>query len=121
MKELYFINLLGNISTAAWVLFGVFAFILMCVGIWNMMEYPLDDDEKKTSAKWIKMSIIAMAITMSLGVAIPSKSDLYVIYGVGTAIDWVQDSDQAKQLPEKTVRMLNALADKYAEENTKNE
>jgi hypothetical protein len=60
--------------------------------------------------------IIVSAICLLLGISLPSKQDAYIIYGIGSVVDYIQDNDEARQLPDKTVKMLNALADKYTEE-----
>ena len=44
---------------------------------------------------------------------------MYMIYGVGSVIDYYQDSDEAKKLPDKTIKMLNQLCDKYIKEEEK--
>ena len=115
MKELYFVNLIGNLNIAAWVIFSVLCFAAFLIGI----AYFMEDIDKLQAKKLLKSMTIVAAICILAGILVPTKKDLYMIYGVGSVIDYVQESDEAKQLPEKTIKMLNALADKYTPEETK--
>lgn len=112
MKELYFINLIGNINIAAWVIFGVLCFAAFVIGI----AYFMDDIDDELAKKLYKPMIFVSAVCIMLGILLPSKQDAYIIYGIGSVVDYIQENDEAKQLPDKTVKMLNALADKYTEE-----
>lgn len=38
---------------------------------------------------------------------------MYIIYGVGSVVDYLQENEEAKQLPDKTIKALNTFADKY--------
>ena len=115
MKELYFINFIGNLNTAAWVIFGVLVFAAFVIGI----AYFIDDIDDVLVKKMFKPATIVASVCLVLGILLPTKNDLYIIYGVGSVIDYVQESDDAKQLPDKTIKMLKALADKYTEETEK--
>ena len=112
MKELYFINLIGNINIAAWVLFGVLCIAAFVIGI----AYFLEDIDDVKMKKMAKPMIIIAAVCVVLGILLPTKQDAYIIFGVGSVVDYIQESDEARQLPDKTIKMLNALADKYTEE-----
>lgn len=112
MKELYFINLIGNINIAAWAIFGVLCFAALVIGI----AYFMEDIEDALMKKLSKTMIIVAAVCLVLGILLPTKKDCYIIFGIGSVVDYIQDNDEARQLPDKTVKMLNALADKYTEE-----
>lgn len=112
MKELYFINLIGNLNIAAWVVFGILCFAAFVIGI----AYFMDDIDDELLKKISKPMIIVSAIFLLLGILLPTKQEAYIIYGFGSVVDYIQDNDEARQLPDKTVKMLNALADKYTEE-----
>ena len=115
MKELYFINLIGNVNIAAWVVFGVLCFASIFIGL----AYIMDDIDEELAKKLPKPMTIVAAICLVLGIFLPTKKDAYIIYGIGSVVDYIQENDEARQLPDKTVKMLNALADKYTEEEEK--
>jgi len=112
MRELYFINVIGNLNIAAWVVFGVLCFAAFFIGIF----YIMDDIENVLMKKLAKPMIIVATVCLVLGIMLPTKRDAYIIFGIGSVVDYIQDNDEARQLPDKTVKMLNALADKYTEE-----
>lgn len=111
MKELYFINLIGNINIAAWVIFGVICFATLVIGI----AYFVDDIDDELIKKFFKPMMLVVSICIVLGILLPTKKDCYIIIGIGSVVDYIQDNEDAKQLPDKTIKMLNALADKYTE------
>lgn len=115
MKEMYLISVLGTLNDVVWVIFGcAIAFIVFTSLPFFMDDF--DEDWHKIIVKIYKIcGFVIIPTTLLLGILIPTKGDLYMIYGVGSVIDYVQESDDAKQLPEKTIKMLNALADKYTE------
>lgn len=112
MKELYFINLIGNMNIAAWVMFGVLSFAAFVIGI----AYFMEDIEDALMKKLSKSIIIIASVCLVLGILLPTKKDCYIIFGIGSVVDYIQTNEEARQLPDKTVKMLNALADKYTEE-----
>lgn len=112
MKELYFINLIGNINIAAWVVFGVLCFAAFFIGVAYFMEDIEDARMKKISKPMVFVAVICLVV----GILLPTKKDCYIIFGIGSVVDYIQDNEDAKQLPDKTVKMLDALADKYTEE-----
>ena len=112
MKELYFINLIGNMNIAVWVVFGVLCFALAVIGI----AYFMDDIDEERVKKLSKPITIVAVVSLVLGILLPTKQDAYIIFGVGSVVDYIQENDEARQLPDKTIKMLNALADKYTEE-----
>ena len=112
MKELYFMNLIGNMNIAAWVIFGMLCFAEFCIGI----AYIVDDIEYAIMKKLSKSMTIIALVCLVLGILLPSKKDCYIIFGIGPVVDYIQDNEDAKKLPDKTIKMLNALADKYTEE-----
>lgn len=123
MKELYFINLIGNLQTAAFILCLIAGFLLV-VGLPSLLimldDFVVEEEKRKQISR---KSAISCAITFVLSVILivflPSKKDMYIIYGVGKTIDWVKGNDKAEQLPDKAVNALNAFLDDYCNEKNK--
>lgn len=117
MKEVYFINLIGNLNVATWVTFAVMCFAVLVIGI----AYFMEDIEDLQAKRLFKRTTIIAAICLLLAILLPTKKECYIILGIGSVIDYMQESDEAKQLPDKTIKMLNALADKYTPEDNDGE
>lgn len=119
MSEIYWLTRIGTISDACGFLFFICTIvvaatvILYVVGRMPGAEYddgPFQTLLRKAVRDW---RLYAVTAVFGLGVLfIPSKQELLAIYGIGSVIDYVQDSDKAKQLPDKAVEALI----KYLEE-----
>ena len=47
---------------------------------------------------------------------VPSKRELYIIYGVGGTIDYLKDNPTAKELPDKFIKALDTWVDNFNKE-----
>lgn len=95
----------------AWVLFSVICMAIFVIGI----AYFMEDIEAVNAKRLLKPMTIVAVVCLVLGIVVPTKKDLYIIYGVGSVIDYMQENEEAKQLPDKTIKALNAFADKYTQ------
>lgn len=110
MKELYFINVLSNLNEYLKAIFilSLISFILCgIIYIIHKSEDDLSEGMKKNIKRMCKVSIIAGFVSVSISTFIPPKNDMYAIYGVGKTIDYLQESPQAKELPENIIKALN--------------
>lgn len=71
-------------------------------------------DEKNTML--FKRSAVTLAISVLGIVIIPTKQDMFLIYGVGTTLDYLQDNEKVQQLPDKCVDALDAWVESLSEE-----
>ena len=46
---------------------------------------------------------------------IPSKNEMYAIYGIGTVIDYVQDNQTAQGIPDKAIKAIDKYLDGVSE------
>lgn len=53
-------------------------------------------------------------------VFVPSRSQLYIIYGVGGTIDYLKENPTAKELPDKCIKALDTWVDSINKEGDKN-
>jgi formate hydrogenlyase subunit 3/multisubunit Na+/H+ antiporter MnhD subunit len=123
MKELYLISTLGTVKAIAIVLFIIAIVIFIGMLIWRMDMQPFNPNYNphvycdKVSKRGIKISLIVALFNMCIMIFIPTRYELYTIYGIGTVIDYIQENPEAQQLPDKTIKYLNTIADKYIEDN----
>lgn len=117
MNEIYWITVLGNLRTAALIIFpmatGV-TILCVCILFSTMSAYDTDEIDEITKRKIKKIAIpplIVGFITLMVALFIPSKQDMYLIYGVGNVIDYCQDNPKVKELPDKAVEALNTWLD----------
>lgn len=119
MKELYWITILGNISTASCIIAIItFACAIIFFAGYFLMDF---DDDRKNTLTAFKYFFATTVITGLIAIFTPSSKELLFIYGVGSAIDYVQSNEEAKQLPDKAIKALNLWADDYLKDNKTNE
>ena len=116
MEELYWITTLGNIGLVC----SIFAtFGLMAAAVFTVCY--LCNDEYKTERKALhKKSLIwtwMISLIMLFGaIFIPSTKELYLIYGVGSTIDYLKENPTAQNLPDKYIKVLDKIADDQLKE-----
>lgn len=49
-----------------------------------------------------------------LACIVPNKKDCYAIFGVGTVLNYVNNSDEAKQIPDNAMRAVNRYLESLA-------
>lgn len=117
MNELYWITRLSVVTTSIEVaiillilaaILGAFAYFVM------LGEAYSEEESEKLNAKAIKLLKIyipVFAIVGLLRIFIPTTQEALVIYGIGGTIDYIQQNDIAKQLPDKVINALDAYLD----------
>lgn len=116
MSTLYWITVLGNISTLAVVSFCVFA-VFGFFSSFEVFDDPFDEEESKSNKKTFKIYFIGILVSLTLCILVPSKKELYAIYGVGSVIDYAKSSKEVQKLPDNAVKALNI----YLENMQKND
>lgn len=120
MSEIYWIITLGKVSTMLWVIAGALGFAIFFIALFDFFCLTDCEDERaERHFKSIKKLLAPFIISLLLAVFCPSTNQLYVIYGVGGTIDYLQGNETAKQLPDKVVKCLDKWADEALEENNK--
>lgn len=119
MSTLYWINVLDNIKFLSVLIFiASLIFSIACV-IANL-DCSVDElSEVFNYKRFIKaknwtytlLIISTLAITF-----IPSKSQLYIIYGVGGTLDHLKENPTAKELPDKCIKALDTWVDNLNKE-----
>lgn len=107
MWELYWLTRVDIIGAIAGLILActvlIFIFILLIGGL---------DDELPNRIKSIqKYNCIIGIISLIAVTFIPTREDLLLIYGLGPTIDYVQDNEKVKELPDKCVEALNKWID----------
>ena len=118
MNEIYWITVLSKLRTVALIIFPMVTGVtILCVCIlFSTMSSAYDTDEideiaKRKIKKIAIPSLIVGFIMLIVVVLIPSKQDMYLIYGAGNVIDYCQDNPKVKELPDKAVEALDIWLD----------
>ena len=117
MNEIYWITVLGNLQTVAFITFAIatgIAILCACILIAVIAICDADEIDTITERKIKKITVsssIVGFIMLMVAIFIPSKQDMYLIYGAGNVIDYCQDNPKVKELPDKAVEALNIWLD----------
>lgn len=123
MVEIYWLQRIGSLSVLfnvmwifAIVVFGVF----LCVA--PMAVEVIKENGMTNQAKKVAKTLAVIFIVGVIGgIITPTKKEMYAIYGLGGAIDYIKSNDKAKQLPDKCVDALTRYVDSIEKENKGNE
>ena len=117
MNEIYQITVLGNVNTLLAILCGLFGLYIVIAIIVSLVEsYDSEDFAKNISKLKLKLTI-PLCIVLGFAVCfIPNEKQLYTIFGVGSVIDYVQESDKVKKLPNKVIDALDIWVDSLNKE-----
>lgn len=121
MNTLYWINVLGNFYELCILIFIIsallgIAFILVTVFHEDDIKADLSKVGYKKFVKVRKTNCIVLIISTLVLVFLPTKNQLYIIYGVGGAIDYLKDNPTTKELPDKCIKALDTWVDNLNKE-----
>lgn len=119
MSSIYWLIVLGALDNA-FLGICITMLIVACAFTFSyLLRYDDDCTSDKTNllikrfsiASWI-IGIVALLDT----VFIPSKNEMYAIYGIGTVIDYAKQNKELKETPDKFVKLTNAYIDTIQKE-----
>lgn len=119
MSELYWITVLGkigNISAVFTLIGGAASVFLTTIFIASVCDY-VDDELKSLICKIRNTAYVIFCASLVLTVLIPSKKDLYMIYGVGKTMDYLKFNPTARKLPDKCVKAFDKWVDQITEDD----
>ena len=105
MSELYWLTRLEYIQNFLVIVMSVSGIALfISFMIWAMANYV---EEAKSALKWVIGTFTTLVISSLIFVFVPSTKEALLIWGVGSTIDYIQENETAKQLPDKCINALN--------------
>lgn len=117
MIELYLISVAGELSCILGAVVCLLA--LSTVALFLMIVFAVSDKDEDTLATvkgYLKKALICLVVFGTINALVPSKKDLYIIFGVGTLIDYAKSSDELKKLPDNTLKIVNTALEKWDNE-----
>ena len=116
MGDLYIMTRCGDLhllgGVMAWLCMLVFV-VLQMIAItqhdtWSEKSGDVFDEKTKNKIrKFAKTFFVSSLVGLVLYLFVPSKTDAYMIYGLGSTIDYVKSNDKAKELPDKAIEALD--------------
>ena len=113
ISHMYWITRLSSIHDAFIFVFIVAMIVVVFTGIFVL---PIGDD--KDDHAWFRpvkkcfiTAVVAVVLSGTGLVFVPKTNEALLIYGVGTTIDYVDNNETIKQLPDKAVQALDKYLD----------
>jgi hypothetical protein len=107
MWELYLLTRIDFIVTAA----AMILFVSAAISVYTLIYWIIESEIPDKIECIRKYNYIIGAISLITVMFTPTKEDLLLIYGLGPTIDYIQDNEKVKELPDKCVEALNKWVD----------
>ena len=105
MSEIYWLTRLEYIQNFLVIVMAISSIILFISFVmWLVSNYA---EEAKKAIGWVIGSFTTLVISSLIFVFVPSTKEAVLIWGVGSTIDYIQENETAKQLPDKCINALN--------------
>ena len=112
ISDMYWITRLSSIHDAFLFIFITAVIIAVFTGI---IVLSFGDEDNRACFKQLKKCSITAVVSVVLSgiglVFVPKTNEALLIYGVGTTIDYVDNNETIKQLPDKAVQALDKYLD----------
>ena len=119
MNELYWISVLDGIGTIGTTFLIISSVVGTIAGIATIACETDGETVPKSVIKCFRISLIVFIFSLISEVFIPSKKEMYAIWGIGSTIDYIRQNDTAKKLPDKCIKALDRWVDSIAADYTK--
>lgn len=113
--DFYWITRLDAICTAFTVIFAVSVAVCVVLGIVYFVDLYSGDDGNPQMRKTIWVSAMVAIISALGAVFIPTTKQMCAIY----LVEYMQENEDAKQLPDKAIKAANAYFDELIEDKNK--
>lgn len=114
ISHMYWITRLSSIHDAFLLILIIAVTVAVLTGI-IVLSFSNDDEDDDNCFKSIKKCFIISVVAVVLSgiglVFVPKTNEALLIYGVGTTIDYVDNNETIKQLPDKAVQALDKYLD----------
>lgn len=105
MSELYWLTRLEYIQNFLVIVMSVSGIALFIS--FTMRLVANYAEEAKVALKWVIGSFTTLVVSSLIFVFVPSTKEAVLIWGVGSTIDYIQENETAKQLPDKCINALS--------------
>lgn len=125
MWEMYFITRIGVIHALSGLIFMLSIVIASASYVTSIItndwsgEDILNTWQKSKIRKFANKMFVVFGISVTINAITPTTKEAYLIYGVGSTIDYIQDNPKAKQLPDKCIDALSRWVDNLNKEEKK--
>lgn len=114
MSELYWLTRLEYIQNFLVIVMSVSGITMfISFTLWIMSESV---KEIRATLLWLRCTFAILVISSLIFIFVPSTKEALLIWGVGSTIDYIQENETAKQLPDKCINALNDWVESLSDE-----
>lgn len=116
MSEIYWITRLDVLQGLLTCMAVILGSIVLCMGLFAVRDH---DEILMCAAmrrKILLCSSVAFVVFALGAMFTPSTKEMMLIWGLGNTVDYIQEHETVKELPDKCVKALEAWADSLIEE-----
>lgn len=114
---LYLIESADSIGLVFFILTILSAVAMVIMAIVTAMYTEENKTLKDYYAKLLMKSMYMFAICLLIFAFIPRTSSLYKIIGIGSVLEYVNNNEEAKQLPDNAIKAINYYLEQIPKEN----
>lgn len=114
MNELYWLTRLEYIQNFLVIVMSVSGIATFISFVLWIVSESIEDIRK--ALLWLRCAFATLVISSLIFVFIPSTKEALLIWGVGSTIDYIQENETAKQLPDKCINALNDWVEGLSDE-----
>lgn len=114
---LYLIESADSIGLVFFILTILSAVAMVIMAIVTAMYTEENETLKDYYAKLLMKSMYMFAICLLIFAFIPRTSSLYKIIGIGSVLEYVNNNEEAKQLPDNAIKAINYYLEQIPKEN----
>lgn len=102
---LYFIEQADNFTVLLSIILIIVSILFIVFLI--VASIARDEKEKELAKKHLKKITPILAVLILSVTLLPSTKSCYRIIGIGTVLEYIKNSDEAKQLPDDALKAIN--------------
>ncbi len=116
--SIYWFYVIGNLSTCACSLFWL-SLVPLGVLSFNVLfaDYYGEKEKEERHKKWCKGTAIFSSMMLIASIFATSSENLMKIYVVDNTVEYIDNNDKARELPDKVIECCNKLLDDYLNED----
>lgn len=122
MLKIYLLTRIGALSSLFTISF-IIGIVVTCVIVFLHLIAILEGSSesfikkisyiKKFGIVWLVVGVIGQTLC-------PTKKEMLMIYGGGAILEYCQNSEEIKKIPDNTIRTINLLMEEYIDEMNEN-
>lgn len=119
--SIYWFYVIGNLNICVCTLFWL-SLLPLCVLCSRVLfaDYYGEEKKEERDKRWCKGIAIFSSVMLIASIFATSSENLMKIYVIDNIVEYISNSDNARELPDKVFECCNKLLDDYLNEDSDN-